>query len=105
MMSAARTPDSIGGILLDRGRPIHTRRSYAWWDAQAQERSCRTCPKCGNRCTRGAYIPPHLIEDNAHRECGVIEHCLLCGWEVVHIWGMDGEPYTWTDTHTGTRRR
>ncbi len=76
----------------------------SWWDAEARKYHLRTCPKCGNLCTRGIYIPPHMIQDNRPRECGVIENCLLCGWETVHIWGVGGEPYTWNERQTGKGR-
>ena len=95
-MGAHATDNRIGGKRVYRARQEHP-QSYSWWDTQAKRFSLRTCPKCGNLCTQGSYVPPSLIRDNSPRECGIVENCLLCGWETVHIWGIGGEPLTWND--------
>ena len=59
-----------------------------WWAEQALEQGIQECPKCGGM-TQGEYQPPR----DRLGECGIIEHCGVCGWEKVHLAGRHGRPY------------
>jgi hypothetical protein len=63
-------------------------QGHEWWAAQAVSYAGRECPKCGHM-TSGEYLAPHDLLG----ECGIIEHCMLCGWEKCHMRGRHGRPY------------
>lgn len=59
----------------------------AWWQAQA-EKYTGACPRCQG-VTRSQYIAPRTVMG----DCGVVQSCLLCGWERLQVWGRWGIPY------------
>lgn len=63
-------------------------RSSEWWVASAVPYDMRECPKCGGMTRSGYYSGRDTLG-----ECGVIEHCGMCGWEKVHLSGRHGRPY------------
>ena len=84
--------DTIGGTRVELA-PLGRVKRVSWWDAEAKRLEGLECPKCHNPCTRGVYVSPFVLEDNAvARECGVVNNCLLCGTETVYRRGVDGIP-------------
>lgn len=48
-----------------------------------------SCPKC-NHGTIGKYVPIDRFGD-----CGIVEGCQMCSWEVVRIRGRHRVPVEW----------
>lgn len=47
------------------------------------------CPRCSHE-TRGKYIPVDRYGD-----CGIVEGCQICSWEVVRVRGLHRVPIEW----------
>ena len=66
---------------------MSTQQPLAWWLDQARPYHHQTCPKCGHG-TNANFVWAHSI----YRECGIVEGCCMCGWERVHLWGVEQIP-------------
>ena len=86
--SRERTIWSKLDILIHSLPPDPPVRPHEWWVAQTLPYDGRECPKCAG-LTRGEYLAP----GDRLGECAVIEKCLICAWEAVHISGRHGRPY------------
>lgn len=59
-----------------------------WWAAEATRLHGKPCPRCGG-LTTGQYIAPR----STMGDCGIVQACMLCGWERLVTWGRWGIPY------------
>ncbi len=81
-------PAMIGKVAILPEPPV-AKESMRWWYAEAQKAFGRKCPKCGNACTQGLYVPPH---NSLNGECAVVNNCLLCGHEEIVRKGRNHAP-------------